>query len=272
MLVWILILALSAGTTALLSVVLRDCATWWLILRIPLLFFAAYVLWLLLYALLICAVSLCVDKNKPVEKPNHGLRRLMVETMELILLVGRIRVRTEGLERIDRTKPFLLVANHRSMIDPFLPMTRMKGTEIVFVCKPEIRDMPVAGGFAHGCGFPFIDRSNNREALKAILRAADILKTEQTAVGIFPEGTRNKTDAPLLPLHAGSFALAKRGNVPIVVAVNRNTERALRQFFWHGTKVSFSVLDVIPPERFADQNTQEIADEVTRMLEAALTR
>ena len=71
---------------------------------------------------------------------------------------------------------------------------------------------------------------------------------------------------------AGSFALAKRGNVPIVVAVNRNTERALRQFFWHGTKVSFSVLDVIPPERFADQNTQEIADEVTRMLEAALTR
>ncbi len=270
MLAWIAILLLSAGTTALLSVVLQTSAVWWLVLRIPLLFLAAYVCWLLLYTLFIVIVSLCIDKNKPVEKPNHLLRRLVSETMQLILLVGRIRVHAEGLERIDRTKPFLLVANHRSMIDPFLPLSRMMGTEIVYVCKPEILHMPVAGSIAHGCGFPFIDRSNNREALKAILRAADILKEEQTAVGIFPEGTRNKTDAPLLPLHPGSFALAKRGNVPIVVAVNRNTERALPQFFWHGTKVSFTVLDVIQPEQFAAMNTQEIADEVRRTLEDAL--
>lgn len=270
MVAWIVIVLLSAGTTALLSVVLRTSAAWWFFVRIPLLFFAAYVLWLLLYALFVWIVSCTVDKDKPVTKPNHFLRRLMVETMEVIMLAGRIRVRGEGLEKIDRTKPFLLVANHRSMIDPFLPLSLLKGTEIIFVCKPEIRSMPVAGGFAHGCGFPFIDRTNNREALKAILRAADILKEEQTAVGIFPEGTRNKTDAPLLPLHAGSFALAKRANVPIVVAVNRGTNRALKQFFWHGTKVSFSVLDVIPPERFASRSTQEIADEVRNTLETAL--
>ena len=130
--------------------------------------------------------------------------------------------------------------------------------------------MPIAGRYAHICGYPFIDRSNNRQALKTILRAVDILKEEHTSVGIFPEGTRNKTDDLLLPLHPGSFAIAKRAEVPIVIAVNRGTERALKRFFLHRTDVYFQVIDVLPPESFSSLNTQEIADTVREKLEAAL--
>ena len=272
MLIWIVILLLSAGTAAGLSFAFGPCETWWFVLRIPLLFFAAYLCWLLLYALLLAAISLFIDKSKPVTRAHHGMRRFVAQTMQLILLAGRIRVRADGLDRIDRAKPFLLIANHRSMIDPFLPLTLLAGTEIVYICKPEIRDMPVAGAYAHICGYPFIDRENNRAALKTILQAVDILKEEQTAVGIFPEGTRNKTADPLLPLHPGSFSIAKRANVPIVVAVTRGTEKALPQFLWHGTKVSFSVVDVLPPERIAALSTQEIAEQVTETLETALRK
>lgn len=270
MLIWILILLLSAGAAAGLSFVFGPCEPWWFALRIPLLFLAAYIALLILYALILWIISLFVNKRKPVEKAHHGMRWLTAETMHLILLVGRIRVHAEGLERIDRTKPFLLVANHRSMIDPFLPLTLMRGTEIVYICKPEILRMPVAGGIAHICGYPFIDRENNRQALKTILRAVDILKEEQTAVGIFPEGTRNKTDAPLLPLHPGSFSIAKRASVPIVVAVTRNTEKALKQIIWHGTKVSFTVVDVLTPEQIATLSTQEITERVRETMETAL--
>lgn len=269
-LIWIVILLLSAGAAAGLSIALGPSAMWWYLLRIPLLFLGALVCLLLLYALFLYVLSLCVNKKKPVTKAHHGIRRLMVETMELIDIVGRIRVHGEGLERIDRKKPFLLVANHRSMIDPFLPLTLMKGTEIIYICKPEILKMPVAGGIAHLSGFPFINRQNNREALKTIFRAVDILKDEHTSVAIFPEGSRNKTDEPLLPLHAGSFAIAKRAGVPIVVAVNRGTENALKRFFLRGSDVTFKVVDVIEPERFAELNTQEIADMVRKELEAEL--
>lgn len=272
MLIWILILLLSAATTAALSFAFGSCATWWFVLRIPLLFFAAYVLWLLIYALLLYLITLCIDKNKPVTKAHHGMRWLMKETMKLIMLVGRIRVRAEGLARIDCSKPFLLVSNHRSMIDPFLPLTLLKKTEIIYICKPQILNMPVAGGLAYICGFPFIDRENNRQALKTILHAVDILKEEQTPVGIFPEGTRNKTDEPLLPLHAGSFSIAKRANAPAVIAVNRNTEKAIRQFFWHGTEVSFKVVDVLSPEQLETMSTQEVAELVREKLEAELAR
>ena len=270
MLIWISILLLSAGTAAGLSFIFGPCETWWFVLRIPLLFFGAYLCWLLLYALLLSTISLFINRKKPVTRAHHGMRRLVTETMQLILLVGRIHVHAEGLERIDRKKPFLLVANHRSMIDPFLPLTLLKGTEIIYICKPSILNMPVAGRYAHICGFPFIDRENNRQALKTILHAVDILSEEHTAVGIFPEGTRNKTDAPLLPLHPGSFSIAKRAGVPVVVAVTRNTEKALRQFFWHGTKVSFSVVDVLSSAQIADLTTQEIAEKVREELEAAL--
>ena len=130
--------------------------------------------------------------------------------------------------------------------------------------------MPVAGSYAHICGYPFIDRNNNRQALKTILHAVDILKEEQTAVGIFPEGTRNKTSEPLLPLHPGSFSIAKRAGVPIVIAVNRGTARAIPQFFWRGTKVSFRVVDVISPEQIAALSTQELAARAKETLESAL--
>ena len=270
MLIWIIILLLSIGTAAGLSFAFGPCETWWFCLRIPLLFLAAYVAWVILYALLFSAISLLINKKKPVTKTHHGMRRFVAETMQLAMIVGRIRVRAEGLDRIDRKKPFLLVANHRSVIDPFLPLTLLKGTEIVYICKPEILNMPVFGRYAHIMGFPFIDRENNRAALKTILHAVDILKDEQTAVAIFPEGTRNKTDAPLLPLHAGSFSIAKRAGVPIVVAASRNTEKALRQVIWHGTKVSFRVVDVLSPDRIADLSTQEIAERVTETLEAEL--
>ncbi len=270
MLIWICILILSAGTAAGLSFAFGPCATWWFVLRIPLLFLGAYVLWLLLYALFIFVLASLIDQNKPVTKPHHGMRRLTVETMELIDIVGRIRVHGEGLEKIDRTKPFLLVANHRSLIDPFLPLTLLKGTEIIYICKPEVGKMPVVGGISHICGFPRINRQNNREALKTIFRAIDIIKEEQTSVAIFPEGTRNKTADPLLPLHAGSFAIAKRANAPIVVAVNRGTDKALKRFLLHRTDVTFKVVDVLSPEQIAPMSTQEIADLVREKLEAEL--
>ena len=271
MLIWILILLLSAGCAVGLSFVLGPCAAWWFWLRIPLLFLAAYVFWLLVFAGIVFVISLLIDKKKPVTKVHHGMRRFAVEIMHVILLAGRVRIRAEGLDRIDRSKPFLLVANHRSMLDPFFPLVLLKGTEIVFICKPEILNMPVAGSFAHICGYPFIDRNNNRQALKTILHAVDILKEEQTAVGIFPEGTRNKTNEPLLPLHPGSFSIAKRAGVPIVIAVNRGTERVIPQYFWRGTKVTFSVVDVISPEQMQDLSTQEIADLARKKLEAALS-
>ena len=215
-------------------------------------------------------ISLCIDVHKPVKRVHHGFRRVLVETVELILILGRVKIRAAGLEQVDRTKPFLLTANHRSNFDPFIALKLFKGTDIVYICKPSIFQIPIAGGFAHMSGFLSLNREDNREGLKTILRAVDILKNEQTAVAVYPEGTRNKTEPGLLPFRAGAFAMARRAHVPVVVAFTKHTEDIAHRFFLHRTVVDFTVADVLPADQIAQMQTHEISDAVRERMESCM--
>lgn len=273
MTILIAILVLSAGSSALLSWAFgTDTALWWFLVRIPLLFVGAFVAWTALYLLVLLLISLCVDVQKPVKKAHHGFRWVLTETAQFLLLIGRVHIHAEGLERIDRTKPFLLVANHRSNFDPFVALSLLKGTEIIYICKPSIFKIPIAGGIAHMSGFLSINREDNREGLKTILRAIEILKDEQTAVAVYPEGTRNKTEARLLPFRAGAFAMAKRGKVPIVVAFTEHTEDVAHRYLRKRSRVNFTVLDVLPYEQIQDMPTDAIAETVRARMEAYMDR
>ena len=61
----------------------------------------------------------------------------------------------------------------------------------------------------------FLDRTDNRQALKVILRAIELMK-EGHSMFVFPEGTRSKTEGEFLPFHAGSFKIATKPKAPIV--------------------------------------------------------
>lgn len=267
------ILVLSAGTSALLSWAFGPAGQlWWTIVRVPLLFAGAFVAWTALYLLALLIVSLCVDTKKPVKKTHHFCRRIVTETAQFLLLLGRVHIHAEGLERVDRTKPFLLVANHRSNFDPFVALSLFRGTEIVYICKPSIFKIPIVGGMVHLSGFLSINREDNREGLKTILRAVEILKDEQTAVAVYPEGTRNKTEAPLLPFRAGAFSMAKRGKVPIVVAFSEHTQDVAHRYLLKRSDVNFTVLDVLPYEQIKDLPTDAIAETVRARMEAYMNR
>ncbi len=272
MTILIIILFLSACASALLSWAFGLCAAWWFALRALLLFAGAFVVLTLLFFFGLLLWSFCIDKKKPVTRVHHGYRWMIAEVMRFILLLGRVRVHAEGVEQVDRTKPFLLVANHKSNFDPFAAVQAFKGTELVYICKPSIFKIPLAGSFAHMSGFLSLNREDNREGFKTIMRAIEILKDEQTSVAVYPEGTRNKTDATLLPFRAGAFSMAKRANAPIVVAVTEHTEDVAHRFLLRHTDVTFKVLDVIPCEQIANLRTTEISDTVHAQMEAYINR
>ena len=267
-----ILLVLSACASVLLSRVCGLCAIWWLILRALLFFIGAFVALTLLFFLGLLIYSLFIDRNKPVTKAHHGYRRFTAEVMRFILLLGRVHVHAEGVEQVDRTKPFLLVANHRSNFDPFVAMRVFRGTELIYICKPSIFQIPIAGPFAHKCGFLSLNREDNREGLKTVLRAIEILKDEQTPVAVYPEGTRNKTDAALLPFRAGAFSMAKRSEAPVVIACTEHTEDVAHRFLLRRTDVTFKVLGVLTPELIKDTPTTEISDLVHAQMEAYIKR
>ena len=76
---------------------------------------------------------------------------------------------------------------------------------------------------------------------------------------IYPEGTRSKT-GELGPFHAGSFKIAQRVRVPVVIASIQGTEKALRHIPFHPTRVKLDILEVIPAETVKAMSTQELAE------------
>ena len=105
-----------------------------------------------------------------------------------------------------------------------------------------------------------LDRENDREALKAILKAIQFLKEDKCSIVVFPEGGTNRTEEDLLPFRNGAFKVAQKAQVPIVICALVNSKAILKNMFRRHTDVYLDVLAVIPPEELAGLKTVDIGD------------
>lgn len=116
-----------------------------------------------------------------------------------------------GKENIPKEGPILIVGNHKHLYDQCLAIISTKRL-IHYMAKKEYFDGKFAWFFKLvGC-IP-VDRSKKdphaaEEALKVL--------NNGWALGLFPEGTRNKTKEFLLPFKFGAVSMAKKTNATIV--------------------------------------------------------
>ena len=221
--------------------------------------FGVFVLLHVLYLLYLYLVSLTVDMKKPLEKQNAVCRRGCARMIGLLCFYCGVRPRITGLEKLPEEERFLLVCNHRSMFDPLIIMDKLRRWNISFISKPSNLQIPVIGRIARAAGFLSIDRENDRKALKTILQAADYLKRGLCSMAVYPEGTRSKS-GEMLPFHAGSFKIAQRAGVPLVIAAVRGTEKVGKNLLFKGTDVSLDILEVLPAEQVKAMSTGELSD------------
>lgn len=225
-----------------------------------------------LYMLFWAVVGLFVDVSKPIRKQSRLCRRGCVGISSLALGYCGVRTKVYGSEKLPKNERFLLVCNHRSLFDPLIIVKYLKDYNIAFVGKPEALSLPAVGkvGYAAGC-LP-IDRGNDREAVKTVLAAADYLKKDFCSMVIFPEGTRNRTEDILLPFHAGSFKIAQKAGVPVVVAALRGTGSISKNMFRRSTDTELHILEVIPAERVKETKTRELAAYSTELIKNCLLK
>ena len=116
-----------------------------------------------------------------------------------------------GLENIPEDGPVIFAGNHRHAFDPVVVMTHTK--RIVHYMAKESLFKGLHGVLFKHLGLIKVYRTkNNPEAVQA---AVELLKNGGT-LGIFPEGTRNKTEEPLLKFKHGAVRIAKTSNSKIV--------------------------------------------------------
>ncbi len=217
--------------------------------------------------------SLVVDKKKRVENIHNSHRRFLLVTIKLYLQLVNAHIHLTGAEKIPDDGKFLFVGNHISSYDPIVTILALRKKNLAFVSKKENFDVTFAGSYIHKAGCIPLDRENNREAVKAINAAVKNITDGICAMGIYPEGWVNKTGEGLLPFRSGSFKIAKKAKVPIVIATTANTRKIEPNFKkLKRTDVYLEIVDIIPYEKIADLKTGEISEMVYEIMFNALKK
>ena len=116
-----------------------------------------------------------------------------------------------GKENIPKKGSIVIAGNHKHLYDQCLTIVATK-RGIHYMAKKEYFDGKFAW-FFKGTGCISVDRSKKDPEAKE--KALKVLK-DGGAIGIFPEGTRNKTKEFLLPFKFGAVSMAQKTDSYIV--------------------------------------------------------
>ncbi|HEX6202998.1 MAG TPA: 1-acyl-sn-glycerol-3-phosphate acyltransferase [Thermoanaerobaculia bacterium] len=144
-------------------------------------------------------------------RPSEGSRRWLVAFVRRVLAVFFRRIEVEGLERVPRHGPLLVVANHvNGLLDPALVLATLPRVPR-FLGKSGLWDLALLRPFlawaevipVYRPGDPGVDPAQNAATFAA---AAEVL-AGGGAVALFPEGKSH--DQPgLAPLKTGAARIA----------------------------------------------------------------
>lgn len=140
----------------------------------------------------------------------------MMNKMPLLYRIGRFILgpifkiyyspKIIGKENIPKSGSILIVGNHKHLYDQCLSIISTK-RYIRYMAKKEYFDDKKTAWFFKAVGCISVDRAHKDSAATA--QAIETLN-KSGAIGLFPEGTRNKTNEFLLPFKFGAVSMAKK--------------------------------------------------------------
>ena len=155
----------------------------------------------------------------------------IVKPLLVFLIYILFRPTVVGRENIPKEGPLVLAGNHTKWLDPELLCAVVKKRQVHFLAKIELFQGPVSI-IAKGMGAIPVDRKNHDK--KALSNAVDSLK-EGLCIGIFPEGTINRTDDVIMPFKIGAVKMSHEANAKLIPFVITGKYRLFRK----GIKVEF---------------------------------
>lgn len=115
-------------------------------------------------------------------------------------------------ENLNIDGPIIIAGNHINIMDQCNIIISTKRV-ITYMAKKEYFDSFKTRWFFKSVGCIPVNRGSKEDTSK--IEAIKVLKNNG-AIGIFPEGTRNKTKEKLLPFKYGTVSMAKETNATII--------------------------------------------------------
>lgn len=148
---------------------------------------------------------------------------LAVTWARIFCAIAPIRARIQGRQNYNPKSSYVVVANHKSMVD--IPVLHgFTGLTIKWVMKTELKKIPVFGTACTLLGCIYVDRSNGQSAVESIDAAKNKL-SDKASIVFFAEGTRSRGE--LLPFKKGAFVFAMNSGLPVLPVTIKNSEHIL---------------------------------------------
>ncbi|MFH1593897.1 MAG: lysophospholipid acyltransferase family protein [Candidatus Omnitrophota bacterium] len=148
-----------------------------------------------------------------------------------------------GLENIDRSKTYVIVANHQSLAD--IVVIYKIHTQFKWVAKDSILKIPFLGGVLLLGNHVLLSRGKFGSIKQVYRKAAKWLRKDMSVL-FFPEGTRSETDE-MNKFQNGAFKLAIKEKRPILPISISGTRDAIPKGDWIFKTKVFGRLEVFPP-------------------------
>ncbi|MBO7194765.1 MAG: 1-acyl-sn-glycerol-3-phosphate acyltransferase [Alistipes sp.] len=179
-----------------------------------------------------------------------------------------VRRTIDGLENIEKGKPYVMVLNHQSGFDIFaaykIPLN------FRWVSKREVFKVPFMGWLLPIHGDIPIERGNASAAMAKVIRDGKLWLSRGASVAIFPEGTRSKT-GEINRFKAGAFNLAAEAKVDVLPIVMTGTNEMIKgwKVNWRN-RVAIRVMPAVKADVVATTDTKELMQQVRESMVAEL--
>lgn len=179
-----------------------------------------------------------------------------------------VRRTIDGLENIEKGKPYVMVLNHQSGFDIFaaykIPLN------FRWVSKREVFKVPFMGWLLPIHGDIPIERGNASAAMAKVIRDGKLWLSRGASVAIFPEGTRSKT-GEINRFKAGAFNLAAEAKVDVLPIVMTGTNEMIKgwKVNWRN-RVAIRVMPAVKADVVAATDTKELMQQVRESMVAEL--
>jgi len=201
----------------------------------------------------------CLILREPEKTKWH--RKISQLWMSTFMMLSGIRFSVRGKQHFDGLENAVIVCNHNSMLDipvsfPFLPRANKT------IAKKSLSKVPIFG-WIYSIGTVLVDRNDSKSRQASFDQMKYVLNHGLDML-IYPEGTRNKTSAPLKSFYDGAFKLSIETKKPIVPVVILNTKKMLHAkpiMYFKPGKISMNILPAIYPQNHTiDSLKKEVYD------------
>jgi len=238
-------------------------SNWFLFLWIP----VALILAVLTFAiLLLLFISVC-NKNNPKGNVRHFILK---SATKLAQRFQHIHVEIEGLENVDKNEAYLIVANHKSQMDPVLMYNSMN-MKLTAIGKSTLFTNKFMINIAKTYGAISLNRDNDREAVRSLNEAMKRITDNHISVIVYTEGgIKSREYEDMRELKAGAYKIALKTHAPVLPVSIVGSSKIHGAPKFKKKNVKIIVHKPITYEEYAEMNTTMLGEKCMEIINSSI--